>query len=639
MRHSLQDIVWIDFESFYSNEYSLRKKKYNLSSYVRDPQFKAHCIAIRDGYKGASVWYEARDIKKALKKHAIASRPVCAHNTAFDGLVLSEVYGVVCPYYYDTLSMARGLHGTLTRNDLDTVGLLYGKGGKKPNVLRKAKGVRNLPTDLLDLLGDYCANDNDVCAEIAYEQLQVYPDKELDLIDWTIRCFVDPVLYVDQAYAKAELDEQIALKEGKVQAAAIAPALLQSADLFAEALRSLGVEPPLKISKTTGELTYAFSKTDWQFTDMLKWEERPDVVRLVEARLAIKSSIGETRAQRFIDIGKRTLPVGNNYCGAHTTRWSGGNKMNLQNLPRPEYDDQGNKIEGTGRLRESIIAPPGHVILVSDSGQIEARLNGWFSDQTDLLDAFRLYDTTKNKAYDPYRIQASINTGKPVEDISKGERFVGKVCTLALGYQMGAPRLQATLALGMMGPPVDITDEQAQTYVSAYRNKNDKIVLNWKRCESILIDMLMGRPGRWKCIEWEGNSIWLPTGLGLHYYHLQGIPHPTEDRYQEYIYLERNKAIKTYGGKLTENIIQALGRCVISDQLLSINQQLPQFKTRSSEVCRVVSMTHDEIIAVVPFKAAEKAQELLLTEMRRTPLWADGLPLFSEGGFDIRYSK
>lgn len=639
MRHSLKDIVWIDFESFYSNEYSLRKKKYNVSKYVRDPQFKAHCIAIRDGYDSQSVWYDHADIPKALKKHALSSRPICAHNTAFDGLVLSEHYGVVCPYYYDTLSMARGLHGTLTRNDLDTVGLLYGKGGKKPNVLRKAKGIRDLPPDLLDLLADYCANDNDVCAEISFEQLKVYPDKELDLIDWTIRAFVDPCLRVDQKLAKEEYDAQVAAKQSKVDSSGISKEILQSAELFAEALRSLGVEPPLKISKTTGLTTYAFSKQDWAFTDMLNWEDRPDVVRLVEARLAVKSSIGETRAQRFLDIGEGTLPVGLNYCGAHTTRWSGGNKMNLQNLPRPEYDAQGNKIEGTGRLRESIIAPPGHAILVSDSGQIEARLNGWFSDQLDLIDLFAKYDVAKEKQYDPYRVQASRNTGKPVLEITKNERFIGKVCVLGLGYQMGAARLRATLALGMGGEPVDISEDEAWNLVNIYRTSNDKIVDNWKRCENILIDMILGRSGGWKCVEWEDNSIWLPSGLGLHYYHLQGIPHPNEDRFAEYVYLERNKAIYTYGGKIVENIIQALGRCVIGEQLLSIEEKIKQFKEKAADICRVVSMTHDEIIAVVPFKAAEKAQEMLLQEMRVVPKWAPGLPLFSEGGFDVRYSK
>jgi hypothetical protein len=174
--------------------------------------------------------------------------------------------------------------------------------------------------------------------------------------------------------------------------------ILQSPELFADALRALGVEPPTKLSKTTGEPTYAFAKTDWAFTDMLNWEDRPEVVRLVEARLAIKSSIGETRAQRFMDIGSRALPVGLNYCGAHTTRWSGGNKMNLQNLPRPEFDDKGAKIEGTGQAARSIIAPPGHVILVSDSGQIEARLNAWFSDQLDLVETFRLYDLRKTRS-------------------------------------------------------------------------------------------------------------------------------------------------------------------------------------------------------------------------------------------------
>lgn len=326
MRHKLSDIVWLDFETYYSKDYSLKKKTYTTSSYIRDPQFRAHCVAIRDGPRKPSVWYEHRDLAKAFKKHRLAERPICCHNTSFDAFVLSEHYGIVPPYYYDTLSMARGLHGTLTRNDLDTVGIMYGVGGKKPNVLRQMKGVREPEGELLDLLGDYCANDNDRCYDISRIQLKVYPNDELDLIDWTVRCFADPVLLIDQALIKEQYDEEIANKSKKVELAGVNPEILQSAEMFAEALRALNIEPPTKVSKTTGELTYAFSKQDWAFTDMLNWEDRPDVVRLVEARLAVKSTIGETRAKRFLDIGSGTMPVGNNYCAAHTTRWGGGNK-------------------------------------------------------------------------------------------------------------------------------------------------------------------------------------------------------------------------------------------------------------------------------------------------------------------------
>src|SRR6185437_13845618 len=134
--------------------------------------------------------------------------------------------------------------GTFARNDLDTVGLMYGVGGKKPNVLRKLKGQRDPPPELMAILGDYCANDNDRCYDISRIQLKVYPDAELDLIDWTVRCFADPVLRVDLALAQEQYDEEVRTKGEKVLLAGVDPAILQSAEMFAEALRALGVEPP-----------------------------------------------------------------------------------------------------------------------------------------------------------------------------------------------------------------------------------------------------------------------------------------------------------------------------------------------------------------------------------------------------------
>jgi DNA polymerase len=644
MRHKLSDIVWLDFETFYSNEFSLKKKVYNTSSYVRSPLFKVHCVAVRDGPRKPSVWYEHSDIPRAFKKHGLAGRPVCCHNTQFDGFILSQIYDLVPPYYYDTLAMARGLHGTLTRNDLDTVGLMYGVGGKKPNVLRKVKGIRDLHLPehaaLLGILGDYCANDNDRCYDISRIQLPVYPNDELDLIDWTTRAFCDPVLRVDQALAQEEYDEQIARKTDKQVVAGVSPALLQSADLFAEALRVLGVEPPTKISKTTGEITYAFSKQDWAFTDMLNWEDRPDVVALVEARLATKSTIGETRAKRFLDIGALTLPVGNNYCAAHTTRWGGGNKMNLQNLNRPQYDENKKKIPGTGRLRESILAPPGHMVGVSDSGQIEARLNAWFNDQLDLVETFRAYD--RKEGPDPYRVQATHNYGKDINDITSSERFVGKTCVLGLGYQMGPPRLRAQLAMGIGGPAVDIDDAEAVRLVSVYRNVNDKIVEGWEWGKSVLVDMINERNGSKKCIEWDGKdkTIWLPNGLGLHYYGLAGVEDEYSKGYSNFMYRERKKVIYTYGGKIIENLMQALGRAIVAEQLLVIDKTLKkEFVKRRTDVARVVGMTHDENIAVFPERYAKAAQEMMLHEMTIAPKWASGIPLASDGGYDVRYSK
>jgi hypothetical protein len=618
------DIVTIDYETYYSSDYSLRKKHLNTSGYIRHPEFKAHCIGIKDGTK-ATVWYAHDDIPWALQHHDVANRPFMAHNAAFDGFITSEVYGIIPPLYLCTLSMARALHGTVTRNDLDSVSKLYGRQGKvKAAALKKVKGIRDLPPNLLELLAEYMVGDTDECYAIGDRQLTVFPDKEIQLIDWTIRAFCDPVLYVNQQLAQEEYDEQVALKKQKQTASNMDAETLQSAELFAEALRAVGIDPPLKVSKTTGQLTYAFSKTDSEFTRLLEHDDEA-VVRLVEARLATKSTIGETRARRFLDIGSGTLPVGNNYCGAHTTRWSGSNKMNLQNLNRG------------GRLRESIIAPPGHMIVVCDSGQIEARKNGWFNGHETLLEIFRHYDDRTGP--DPYRVQAAANYGKPIEDITKDERFIGKICVLALGYQMGAPRLQATLALGLMGPAVLIQADEAKRIVQVYRTTNEPIVKGWDRCTSILIDLIAGRSGAWRCIEWEDDTVWLPNGLGLHYPGLAGIPGADGD-WAEFYYYVRGKQTKIYGGLLLENIIQALSRVTIGDQLLAVQREFrDRYLRKASDIVRVVSMTHDEIISVVPERFADEALALNIKIMRQAPSWCRDIPLNAEGGYAVNYSK
>lgn len=637
MKLKLRDIVVIDFETYYSNDYSLKKREYNTSKYVWDPQFKVQCVAIRDGLDKEALWYDAKDAKRKFRDYAVASRPVVAHNTAFDGFILSQHYGIVPPYYLDTLSMARALHGTLTRNDLDTIARLYGMGNKKPNVLRRCKGTRNLPPDLLNLLGEYCAIDADLCWNIMKLQLKNMPDRELDLIDWTIRCFCDPVLMVDQKLVKEEYDDEVARKTARQTVAGVSAKVLQSAELFAEALRACGVEPPTKTSKTTGEITYAFAKTDYRFTDLLNYEDNPMVARLVEARLATKSTIGETRALRFMDIGDRRLPVGLGYCAAHTTRWGGNNKMNLQNLERPSFDEKGQLIETSARLRRSIIAPPRHVIGVADSAQIEARLNAWISGHDALLEIFRASD--RKEGPDPYRVQAAATFGKDVKDITKEERFIGKIQTLGLGFKMGAPRLRNTLALGLMGPAIEIDDRQSQQFVFTYRSTNAPIVAMWGKCGEILIDLISGRSGEYKCIGWEDNTVWLPSGLGLHYNFLMGIDDDRENRYSSFKYFVRNKPVTIYDGLLLENIVQGLARCVIARQLLAVETELRELPLKRGETARVASMTHDELIAVFPERLAEQGMEIMLRNMTQGPKWAEGLPLAAEGGFDVRYSK
>lgn len=681
---NLDRIVTLDFETYYDSDYTLRKL--NTSEYIRDERFKAHMVGLKIG-RGKTKIIEGSRIRSTLRMIPWSSYGLLCHNTPFDGFILHEHFGIKPKFFYDTLSMARALHKNDISASLDEVAQFYGVGNKLPDVMALAKGVRDLKKETVTIanvedtlynhMARYCAVDVDLCHEIFLKMVAEYPEDEIQLIDRTVRMFCDPVLRVDIPRVEKELERELKEKEellfsvigGEKEVVKrrlkgektedikeAARKMIASNERFAKLLEKEKVKPPKKISPAwiakkeedrddAKKWTYAFSKTDLEFT-ALKEHLNPRVRALVEARLAVKSTINETRAERFLKAGanNKPLPVLLNYYGAHTGRWSAANKMNMQNLPRG------------GELRKSILAPKGHAIVVADSGQIEARMNGWLWGQDDLLDAFRRSD-----AYEAEQAKLPKDKRKPArgrdrdaycqfgdvvynfevrKDKHELERFVSKVCVLALGYQMGAAKLQTTLALGVMGPPVFLEYEECERIVYAYRNKNFKIKEGWAFCGQIIEDMAIGREGSWKCLHWEKERIWLPNGMSLKYPRLR--LKDTEQRmtarikgdryvepvFREWVYDRKDEPAKIYGGLLDENLVQALSRIVVGAQLLKISNKH-----------RIVMFTHDENVAVVRMPQAPKALDFMLKTMREQQPWCSDLPLNAEGGFDVIYSK
>lgn len=604
-------IVTLDFETFYDKTYTL-SGKINTSEYIRDDRFHAHGVGIKIG-NGKTLWYTGKNIPLALREIDWARSALLAHNTAFDGFICSHVYDVKPAFYLDTLSMARAAHGHHMRHDLDTVAKAHGFAGKvKRDALADTKGKQQLTDKEERALGAYCVDDVDDTYKIFWKLHDHIPDEELRLIDLTLRMFCDPVLRIDIPRVQAELEAEIGGKAAALLRSGASIETLMSNDKFAELLKREGVNPPMKTSPSTGKPTYAFAKSDLDFQQLLRHPNK-NVVALAEARLKVKSTIGETRAARFLEAGKNgmKLPILLNYSGAHTHRWSGGNKMNLQNLKRG------------GELRRSILAPKGHVIVVADSSQIEARVLAWLAQQMDIVNAFANKD-------DVYKLMASAIYGIPVEQVTKDQRFIGKICVLGLGYGMGPNKLQQTLKQGTMGPPVDISLEECRRIVNIYRSRNYKIKNLWKIMDGIIASMLTGTSGEFGPLTYGKGYIQLPSGLFLQYYGLHGEAEVRHDDLvvNEATYLTRQGRSKIYGGLLTENVVQALARCIIADQMLEISKKY-----------RVVTMSHDEIVAVCPKKDADRCLADMLRIMATSPEWARGLPLDAEGGWDINYSK
>ena len=606
------DVVTIDYETFYGKDYTL-SGKINTSEYVRDDRFHVHGVAIKKG-NGKTLWYTGRNIALALKEIDWSKTAMVGHNTAFDGFITSEVYGHKPAFYVDTLSMSRATRGHATRHDLDTVAKAFGHSGKvKRGALVNTKDKVQLTKDEEAKLGSYAVDDVDDTYRIFWDMYPHVPDDELRLIDITMRMFCDPVLDVDIPRVKAELENELGAKAAALLRSGAQVDDLMSNDKFARLLQAAGAQLPQKISPSTGKLTYAFAKSDLAFQDLMK--NGNDKVRaLCEARLRVKSTIGETRANRFLEAGRdgMKLPILLNFSGAHTHRWSGGNKMNLQNLKRG------------GELRRSILAPKGHMVVVADSAQIEARVLAWLSQQMDIVNAF----ATKQ---DVYKLMASVIYNAPVEDITKDQRFIGKICVLGLGYGMGPQKLQQTLKQGTMGPPVNISEDECRRIVGIYRQKNWKIKAFWKRMDQVITNMTLGVESKEGPLEIGKGFIRLPNGMFLQYFGLHGMAEITRDDLvmTETTYLTRTGRTKLYGGLLTENVVQALARIIIAEQMLKVHDA----------GYRIVTMTHDEIVIIAKKKDAKKALDFMIKVMSTPPDWAPDLPLAAEGGFDTSYSK
>lgn len=632
MRVNLNQIVTIDYETYWAHDFSLKSKTLNTSEYIRSPRFLAHCCSVKVGDKKTKVFPGAK-LKEEFAKIDWVNTDLVCHNAAFDGAILAWHYGSKPRRYFDTLSMSRGLHGDMSRASLDTIAKYYGIGAKSLTYLTPTKGLRVLPPEIYKGLAKGCAIDTDLTWEIFKKQIEVYPDDEIALIDMTMRMFIDPALHVDIPRAEIALKYEQQARLRAMALSMVDEKTLNSSPKFAEALREAGCEPPMKWSVKQNCMAYAFAQSDPDFIE-LQDHENIRVVRLAQGRLAAKSTIVETRAYRLIQAGQngQPLPVMLNYFGAKTGRWSGGNKLNLQNLNRQEYDETGKPVPMTGELRKSIIAPKDHVIMVCDSAQIEARTLAWLAGQEDLVEAFR-------NGEDVYKKAASLIYGIPVEEVTKEQRFVGKVCVLGLGYGMGAAKFQTTLALGMMGPPVHLSAELCKKTVNTYRRVNSAIPALWKEAERVLAKMAAGKEGDWGILSYDAMSIWLPNGMGLHYPSLKVLWDSEKNRASGYEYMSNGKPKKIYGGLLVENVVQALARIVVSSQMLLTQDYFRSLKLKKGEIARIASMSHDEIISVVPARLAEKIKQKQIEIMRIAPDWAEGLPLNAEAGYAVNYSK
>lgn len=421
------DILTVDFETYYDKEFSLSKM--SMEAYVRDPRFEVIMLGLRwpDGTKEV-VTGTHEEIQYRLDAIEWEKYAVLAHNTLFDAAILAWRFGVNPRAWLDTLSMARAMFG-LRGNSLALLAKRYSledKGTAVQNAMGKRRA--DFTPEEFAKYADYCLHDAELCHELFYlmsngwynpetfDHRHPYPAQELRLIDKLIRMYTEPMLRLNKGQLEEHLADVIRRKEELLSNAGIAKEDLMSNPKFALVLEEFGVTPPMKISPTTGKQAFAFAKTDPGMKALL---EHPDerVQAVVAARMGVKSTLEETRTQRFIDMAGRNLmfPVPLRYSAARTHRLGGTDGINLQNLPA--RGAQANK------LKRCIEAPPGYVIVDCDSSNIEARMLAWLAGQDDLVEDFA-------NGVDVYCKMSGKIFGREITKADKKERFVGKTVVL-----------------------------------------------------------------------------------------------------------------------------------------------------------------------------------------------------------------
>ncbi len=657
------DIIVADVECFWSADYSLSHM--TTESYVRDPRFCTNIWGFKINDTPAFTLLPDRARQFITQEIDWANTALIAQHAHFDGLVLSHHYGVKPAMWIDTLSMARAVDGPKAKNGLEHLAERYNLRKKDMRTLYMSKGkhLDDFSREEFALYCKYCEDDCENEYDLANIFLPQIPARELRLIDLTVRMFTEPRFIGDTNLLAAAVVAEKERKQALLDSLALDKKQFTSKDKFAELLKACDVEVPTKPSPTTGLPIYAFAKTDPGMQELLEHDD--ELVRtLAETRLSSTSNIIQTRAERFRDASLRGLmPVYLRYNGAHTDRWSGGDSTNYQNMT-----SQSSTRPEMLVLKKAHLAPEGYKVVSADSAQIEARFTVWLAGQLDMVEAFAQKRDVYSEFAGEQIYMRKVDRKKNPEDHIPGQ--LGKVSILGLGFALGYLKFGAELLKGMLGaPPIQFTMADvermgiepsrflnqskkvnavsalvsrlemndrlihwmvAEEIVNRWRNKNpyisgyDKNIQGlWDTHTHVINCMLSGQEFVWGpggLLRTAGESILLPNGKSLKYRGLQA------DNGQA-SYFNGRERTKIYGGLLTENIVQALARIVVADQMLDV----------ADVGYNPVTMTHDQFAVFAPDAEAEGVLQFMLQVMSTTPSWAPGLPLFAEGGMGQSY--
>lgn len=584
---AFKHVIGIDFESYYDKDYSLSKKGTTTHDYIRDERWQCLGAGFKFERESAHYCHDAMEGVKRIDRLGWDKVALVAHNAMFDGSVLFERFGRRRPaMWFDTQLMARYLisQGILPPEQTDSLAKLAPLVGmEKGNTWDAVHGGN---------LTEYGTDDVIIMMKLLNLFLShKIPWEELEYMDMHIRMATEPQLHTDKELLKkaATVTDQ----DRKLYTI-----LRQDANMVT-LLKRCGVEVEYKTTPK-GKIKPALAKTDIFMQGLLE-HENPLVAELASRRLQANSSITHTRAAMLLRVGD-PLPCPYLYYAAHTGRGGGRDGYNMQNLP------------GKGPLRRAIVPPPGYVLVVGDSKQVEARTVAWRAGDENLLATFRTSD--------PYRtFGAQFMYQCNPEDLDETQRKIAKAGVLGLGFGQGWKGLaaQTRAKSGLIIPP-----ETAELAVNAYRKNFRRVPKWWKQI------MRMAREDGYVVMP-DGRKIIYPD-MAMEVWDEEEDSKPTLVFYRPAIFSKgvkrgERQRVRLWHGLATENDTQGSARSIVFWQALQMRR----------EGINIVGLTHDEVIALSRIEEANDVKECMLKWFRTGPEWADGLPLDGDINANTNY--
>ena len=646
-------------------------KKAGLYRYVQSPAFEILLFAYSFDGAPTQVIDMAQGEKIPLEVIHALTDPQClkhAYNAAFEWYCLSKYMGAQLPPSQWRDTMLHGLYAGYTAG-LDATGRALGIPEDKQKLTTgkaliryfcvpckptKANGgrTRNYPhhdPEKWALFKTY--NGQDVVAEMEIERrLSVFPVPDFVQKQWETDLLINArgvAVDMDFCEGALELGETI---RAQLTDEAVQLSGLQNPNSVKQLARWLSAE-------TGDDITTLRKET---IKELLGRDNADHVQRMLE----IRQELGKTSTKKYDAIEAAVCDDGRvrgllQFYGANRTgRWA-GRLVQVQNLPRTYTEPlefarelvKGRKLDAlrtiygspndtlSQLIRTAFVAAPGNVLIDADFSAIEARVISWLADEEWRLEVFR----THGKIYEA---SASQMFGVPLERIKKGYpeyslRQRGKVAELALGYQGGVPAMRQMDTGKLLA---DLPDEEIKDIVDKWRNTNPKIRNLWYSFNDAAIRVIQnGGSLRVRCCTFAREcdcirgttcmTISLPSGRKLYYVE----PSVGENRWggPSITYMgvnDKNKwgRIETYGGKLVENVVQAIARDCLAQAIEHLEAAgLP-----------VVFHIHDEVVIDTAAFDTNDAMLDKVVKIMSTPIpWAEGLPLGADGWVGAFFKK